>query len=89
MKKVRERQTSYAIAYVRNLLKSDVNKLNYKTETDFQTQRMDLRLRGESGAGGGIVREFGMGCIYAELFTIDRQQGPPIWQKECYSMFCT
>ena len=89
MKKVRERQTSYDIAYMWNLLKNDLNELNYKTETDFQTERMNLQFPGERGAGGGIVREFGIGCIYTQLFKIDHQQGPTIWQRECYSMFCT
>ena len=33
----RERQISYDITYIWNLLKSDTNKLSYKTETDSQT----------------------------------------------------
>ena len=47
-------------------IKNDINELNYKT--DLQTERMNLQLPGESGAGGGIVRELGMLCIYTQLY---------------------
>ena len=41
----KERQMPYDITYVQNL-KYDTNELIYETETDSQTQRTDLWLRG-------------------------------------------
>ena len=47
----RERQISYDIAYMRNLKKkNNTNELIYKTETDSQTERMNLWL--PEGKGG-------------------------------------
>ena len=46
-----ERETPQDITYKRNL-KYDTNKLIYKTETDSQTERTNLRLlKGKRGEG--------------------------------------
>ena len=49
LSEVREREISYDIAYVQNLKRNDTNELIYKTETDSQTQRMNLWLPGGKG----------------------------------------
>ena len=47
----RERQISYDITYMWNL-KNDTNELIYQTDTDSQTQRMNLWLpKGKGGEG--------------------------------------
>ena len=59
VKSDRERQITYDITYMRKLKKSDTNELIYKTETDTQTQRMNLWLPGgRVGGGVGIDWEF-------------------------------
>ena len=53
--------------------KNDTNLLTYKTETDSQTYRANLRLLGE-GWGPGILREFGIDMyilIYLKWITRD------------------
>ena len=43
------------------ILKNDTNELIYKTETDLQILKTNLRLpKGKHGGGGGINQEFGM-----------------------------
>ena len=41
-------------------LKYDTNELIYKTETDSQIQKTNLRLPKGKGGGGGINQEFGI-----------------------------
>ena len=55
----RERQIPYDITYMWNL-KYDTNELIYKTETDSQTQRTDVRLPRGKGRGGGMDWKFGV-----------------------------
>ena len=45
---------------MQNLERNDINELICKTETDSETQRMNLWLLRE-GLGEEIVREFGVG----------------------------
>ena len=50
-KSYRERQLSYDVSYMQNL-KHDTNEFIYKTETDSQTQKTNLRLpKGKVGRG--------------------------------------
>ena len=49
----------YDITYMWNL-KYGTNELTYKTETDSQTQKTNLRLPKRKGGGGGIKQEFGI-----------------------------
>ena len=51
LSEVRERQISHDTTYMWNQ-KYDTNKLIYKTETDSQTQRIDLWLPRGRGYGG-------------------------------------
>ena len=52
LSEVRERQIPYDITYMWNLKKNDTNEVIYKTETDSQTQKTNLRLpKGERGCG--------------------------------------
>ena len=51
-----------------SLKKTDTNDLIYKTETDSQTQRMNLWLPGgKGGEGRGIDWEFGID-MYTQLY---------------------
>ena len=47
------------VPYMQNLQRNHTNELIYKTETDSQTQRMNLWLPGER-MGEGMVRKFGI-----------------------------
>ena len=50
----RERQISYDITYpMWNCLKNDTNELIYKTETDWQTLKINLWLPKGKNVGGG------------------------------------
>ena len=62
----RERQV-YDITYMWNL-KSDTNKLIYKTETDSQRLRKQTYGYQRGSVGGGINEEFGIN-IYTLLHT--------------------
>ena len=42
-------KTTHDIVYMRNLKKNDINKLTYKTETDSQTQKINLWLPKRKG----------------------------------------
>ena len=61
MNKVRQRQISYDITHIWNLiLKNDTNELIYKTETDIQTEKTNLWLPKGKCQGGRINQELGM-----------------------------
>ena len=49
--------------------KNDTNKLIYETETDSQTERMNLWLPWDKGAEGGIDWEFGID-IHTAIYKI-------------------
>ena len=51
LSEVSQRQIPYFIAYVWNI-RSDINKLIYKTEVDSQTQKTNLWLPNGKGGGG-------------------------------------
>ena len=59
MKSERERQMPYDITYVWNL-KCGTNEPIYKTETDSQIGRTDLRLPGRRGEGVGWTGSLGL-----------------------------
>ena len=63
------------IAYMRNLKRNNTNEPIYRTETDSQTQRTDLRL-----LGGKVRRRDSQGVwdghVYTAVFKMDNQQGP-------------
>ena len=46
LSEARQRQVSYAIAYMQNLKKNGTNELIYKTETDSQTSGMKFWVPG-------------------------------------------
>ena len=60
-------------------LKYDTNELIYKTETDSQTQKTNLRLPKGKGRGG-INQELGISKykVQATIYKIDKQQGPTV-----------
>ena len=51
VKSDREREILYNIPYMQNLKRTYANEHIYKTETDSQTQRMNLWLPGRKGGG--------------------------------------
>ena len=55
LSEVRKRQI-YDITYMWNLKSSDANEFIYKTETDLQTQRMNLWLPGEKDEMEGQMK---------------------------------
>ena len=61
------------------LKKNDTNEPIYKTETDLQTQRMNLWLPGGKGWVGASDRlEVWDGHVHTVVFKIDNQQGPTV-----------
>ena len=64
---------------MQNLKKNDTNELIYKTETDSQTQRMNLQ-----GEGWGGRDRLGVWDLYVHtaVFKIDNQQGPTVKIRE-------
>ena len=66
----RERQIPYGITYMQNL-KYGTNELIYKTETDPQKQKTNLRLL-PKGKGGGrrISQEFGDQQVQTTIYKI-------------------
>ena len=70
-------------------LKYDINELIYKTETDSQTHRTDLRLPrrwrgvGETDWESGISR-----CKLLYVYRMGKQQGPSVQHSELHSMSC-
>ena len=67
MKKVREREISYHIPYMRNPERNDTNKLIYKTEIDSQTENEFMVTTRGYEWGEGIIREFGVN-MYTLLY---------------------
>ena len=51
LSEVRERQISYYITYMENLKNNDTEKLNFKTETDAQTEKKLMVTKGEREGG--------------------------------------
>ena len=49
------------------ILKNDTNEFIYKTETDSQTQRMNLWLPGEMGREEGQIKSLGLTCNYCYI----------------------
>ena len=66
----------------RLFLQNDTNELVYKTETDSQTQRMNLQLPGRDSLGVGDCH------VYTGIFKIENQQGPTAQHRELGSIFC-
>ena len=67
---------------MRNLKRNATDELIYETETDLQTQRMNLQLlEGETwGKGSQGVWD---GHVHTAVFNMDNQQGPllsVLWQ---------
>ena len=67
-------------------LKYDTNELTYETETDSQTQRIDLWLP----RGKGVWGRDGLGVWDQQIQTViqrmDKQQGPTVQYRELYSI---
>ena len=88
LSEARQRQVSYAIAYMQNLKKNGTNELIYKTETDSQTSGMKFWVPG-LGVGEDQTGSLGLTCkIHTAIFKIDNQQGPTVQHRECFSVFC-
>ena len=51
LSEVRERQISYYITYMENLKNNDTEELNFKTETDAQTEKKLMVTKGEREGG--------------------------------------
>ena len=62
----RERQISYDIPYMRNWRKNDTNKLIYKTETDTQTEKINLGLPKEND--GRDEKMVSLGITYTPYY---------------------
>ena len=74
-------------------LKYGTNEPTYKTETDPQIWRTDLRLT--KGRGGGEGWTGSLGLVNANYYTQNgytqnyyTQQGPTTQLKEVYSVYC-
>ena len=63
-------------------LNYDTNELIYETETDSQTQRAAIWLRGRNGLG---VWDWQIQTI---TYGIDIQQGSTVQHRELYSISC-
>ena len=79
------RKIPYDITYTWNL-KYDTNELIHKTETDLQTQKINLWLPKREGEGG-INQEFGIN-IYTLLYTKQINDKDLLYNREPYSIFC-
>ena len=80
VKSDRERQI-YDITYMWNV-KYDTNELIYKSETDSQTQKINLWLpkgKGRRGINQGQQ-------IHTTIYKIDKHQGPTVQHRELYSI---
>ena len=62
----RGRQISYDIPYMRNRKKNDTNKLIYKTETDTQTEKINLGLQKEND--GREEKMVSLGITYTHYY---------------------
>ena len=82
MKSDRERQRSYDITRIWNLIlkNKDTNELINKTETDLQILRKSLWLPKGKHGGGEINQELGTNThtILCSMYKIENQQGPTV-----------
>ena len=68
---------------MQNLKRTYANEHIYKTETDSQTQRMNLWLPGRKG-GGRDSQGAGDQHVHIAIFKMDNQEGPTGNAAQCY-----
>ena len=78
---MKSEKDKYDITHMWNLILNDINELIYKSETDSQTSKTNLRL--QKGKHGGRRDELGAWDKYALLYiTIDNQHEPAVEHRE-------
>jgi len=78
------------VSLIWNLIfKNDANELISKTEPDLQKSKTNMVTKGETWETGGINPEVWINIhILLSIYMVDNQQGPHVWHRELYSIFC-
>ena len=75
----------YIILFTCRIQKNDTDELIYKTETDSQTQRMNLMVAGVKDRGRRDSQGIWDQEVHTAIFKMDNQQGPTVQHMElCY-----